>query len=506
MRQTLIALVVVALVVVLAVGSGMVLYMATRDSQRQGGLRADSSPITASPNPDASDVDESSDTSGSPDDVSNEGGDDEDEPEAHPVRIYGTVTVAATGAPVAGATILSPDGGYEEEAPEDSGEEVSSIVTGIKAVMDAFSEETLEVQTDDSGAYELTVSSEGATLLCSAQGFASAQFDFYDPELTEKRLDFRLVPEATLSGRVMDDQGKGVGGVLIYMEDIRSYDDVPGFGWGGPYEELVSSEDGSYSVVGLPPGNYQLSADAETAGFIVDEQNCPILNVREGEHVAGVDIHLTRAGTVTGTVRDSKGNPIFEASITAVFEQGPASPISWIYSDYAYGSSEADGTFEVRAIRLDRKFHLLVEHAEFVDATTEPMTLSSATPSMSVDVVLDTGSQVSGMAVDSQGNPAAEAYIYLTASEEVVANSERGMGWSGYSEDGPFTVEHVPPGTYELHGSTTPMTVEVRAGEDVSGLRVVMEETAVEEPQPELTGVVLGSDGEPQADVDVELW
>ncbi|MCC6694595.1 MAG: carboxypeptidase regulatory-like domain-containing protein [Candidatus Hydrogenedentes bacterium] len=504
MRQTLIALVVVALVVVLAVGAGVALYMATRDSQRHGGLRAGSSPLSASPTPGTEGL---SDTDLSSNDVNDEGSADEDEPEAHPVRIYGTVTVAATGAPVAGATILSPDGGYEEESPEDTGEEVSSIVTGIKAVMEAFSEDTLEVKTDDSGAYELTASSEGATLLCTAQGFASAQFDFYDPELTEKRLDFRLVPEATLSGRVVDEQGKGVGGVLIYMEDVRSWDDVPGFGWGGPYDELASEEDGSYSVVGLPPGNYQLSADAEAAGYIVDEQNCPILNVREGEHVAGVDILLTPAGTVTGTVRDSRGNPVFEASVTAVFEPEPASPISWIYSDYAYGSSEVDGTFEVRAIRFDREFHLLVEHEDFSDARTEPMTLSPASPSASLNVVLLTGSQISGKVVNTEGNTPEQGNLYLAVAKGVAVRSGGWMYWPEYQEVGSFTIAHVPPGTYQLHGGTTPMTLEVRAGEDISGLRVVVKEVAEdEEPQPELTGVVLGSDGEPRPDVDVELW
>jgi len=187
------------------------------------------------------------------------------------------------------------------------------------------------------------------------------------------RLNVTLVPAGTVAGRVIDPDGKPVGGSEVTLEAYGGFtassvttEPVGGVGArlelvGSSFSQTVTSgADGAFRFSGISPGSYRLSADppaglkppAPRAGqalgwvraFFPDSSSSEI-DITAGLQLAGQDIHLRPVPVyqVRGVVRGPQGAPAARVQLRIVPDHGPRPrEIATV--------SKADGTFFFSAV------------------------------------------------------------------------------------------------------------------------------------------------------------
>jgi hypothetical protein len=126
---------------------------------------------------------------------------------------------------------------------------------------------------DAHGRFAVTVPSAGAwRLTANARGFVSAAYDQHEQfssaivltaDAPMKEIEFRLSPEATITGVVLDEAGETVRNAQIMLQS------VPARTPGGPepaaaMRGVTGTDDrGRYELANLAPGDYRLSVTAQ---------------------------------------------------------------------------------------------------------------------------------------------------------------------------------------------------------------------------------------------------
>ncbi|WP_396127130.1 carboxypeptidase-like regulatory domain-containing protein [Edaphobacter bradus] len=136
-----------------------------------------------------------------------------------------------------------------------------------------FSNQSGGVDADDRGRFSITVSSAGAWhLTATAPGYATQVYEEHEGfssavVLTDRApatdLTFRLSPEASVSGTVLDDAGEAVrnASVSLLMVPPPSPDNTPDT---MSVHGVTQTDDrGYYEFANLPQGNYRISVDAK---------------------------------------------------------------------------------------------------------------------------------------------------------------------------------------------------------------------------------------------------
>ena len=181
------------------------------------------------------------------------------------------------------------------------------------------------VKTDDNGNFTLMGLPSGIIEIHSddTQGYINDMDRTVTVSISETLTGFNysLRRGATISGRVTDvDTGLPISGLSIRTEDDRG-------GTGGSFD---SGRDGRYTIVGLSPGVYVVTAEGETKGYIrelYDDkyawEDAARVTVKGAEVVEGIDFDLKRGATVSGTVVDAEtGLPIANMDIKATLADG----------------------------------------------------------------------------------------------------------------------------------------------------------------------------------------
>ncbi len=112
------------------------------------------------------------------------------------------------------------------------------------------------------------------------------------------------VNTADLGGQVLDPQGLAVAGAKVTVKNLAT----------GATRTATSDDTGRYSVVGLPPGRYELTVEAQGLAKLVNPEI--VLTIGQS---AGFDAHMKlQAGAETVTVTES--TELIETRRTAVAE------------------------------------------------------------------------------------------------------------------------------------------------------------------------------------------
>jgi protocatechuate 3,4-dioxygenase beta subunit len=140
-------------------------------------------------------------------------------------------------------------------------------------------------------------------------------------------------PTATLQGTVVragTSEGLSKAAVELYSADVGSLSDydfnaaILDFMRGRQKTYTATTDTkGAFSLSGIPPGNYRLSAKRN--GFVraeygqrgLNEQGA-ILRVVAGERLADAKVSMRPAPTISGTVRDENEKPVPFASVQAL--------------------------------------------------------------------------------------------------------------------------------------------------------------------------------------------
>ncbi|MBA3500272.1 MAG: sigma-70 family RNA polymerase sigma factor [Deltaproteobacteria bacterium] len=282
-----------------------------------------------------------------------------------------------------------------------------------------------------------------APLAVRANGYAPAAMMFGtagDPAGPE-RVTIALARGAAINGRVVDDQGKPVGGARVVATSASEPLPVV-----DPRRDgVVASADGKFSIPAVAPGTWRLSA---THGDFAPTTSEPI--VVDGVNArSGVEIKLAAGGVVRGIVKDKEGKPVAAADVRVV-AQGF---VFWRARRQAF--TDADGKFEINGLAR-RAVDVVAQHDAGASAIV-PADLA-AKREHDVALVLDVAGTIAGTVVDAKGAPIGDAQVsadpvWSGGTVDRVQWNVRGVQEAVTDQTGAFKFAGLPDGTYRVRAA-----------------------------------------------------
>jgi hypothetical protein len=311
-----------------------------------------------------------------------------------------------------------------------------------------------------------------------------------------------LGPGVNVSGRVVDDQGRGMLGAEVRAETIVD-DPLP--------ETTRSGPGGTFQLGPLTPGRYRLVARA--TGYLARGPVQVLLAA--GAPAPAQRLELLRGASLRGRIVNASGAPVADAQIrcvangvddlTVLFE-----PLPLAAEAAALGSGAGRALGSTRTVRSDPGGHFLLKdllpgriHLEVTRTPAVPLRSEEwmLGPGQLRDVgglTLRDGLVVRGHVVDDAGTPLAGAHAAVTPQTGIFAETDRGGDFVLSLAPGRYTLTVSAPGfigrslPLALGGSTdaTPPALEVKLTR-ADGL---------------LDGIAKDSGGRPLARARVRAW
>jgi hypothetical protein len=188
------------------------------------------------------------------------------------------------------------------------------------------------------GDYEVNANLLEAYVPALPNGRRSRSITLSDGE-EARDIDFTLARAGVITGRLTAADGGTIIGARVLVKPIDNGGDGSMEWWRLHNRHGVTDDRGVYRIYGLPAGRYRVSADGSDIGpgasrltdrsrrypivyhpNVTDEKQAPIVEVKEGSEVSGININLGRKRAlyeVTGRIIDSEtGKPLSESNAT----------------------------------------------------------------------------------------------------------------------------------------------------------------------------------------------
>ncbi len=229
-----------------------------------------------------------------------------------------------------------------------------------------------------------------------------------------------LTPAASITGRVVDAQGKAVPGATVSLEPPRGGRGRFGAGIAamlrGPRAGATtrSGPDGSFRLDGLAAVSNGAPLIATHAGFAQAER--PGVTLQTGQALAGVVLTLTPGLAVKGRVVDEASQPVAGAEIRVAVSEGRgggrrlARAFGGAAPSAPNAVSSADGTFTVSGL-VAGPYDVTASHDGFSPKTATALPAPAKQSSGWPPLVLARGAAVSGVVHDDQGAPIVGAAV-----------------------------------------------------------------------------------------------
>ena len=264
--------------------------------------------------------------------------------------IRGRVVDAQSGRPISLATLTA-------SAPE-LGSETRTISTN--------SEGRYELRNLPAGRYALSVSRTGYLTLRYGQRRPLEQgsvLQLLDRQIADN-VDFALPRMSVISGRITDEEGEPVAGAAVMAMQVVSFDGgrrlVPAASAGSN----STDEAGQFRIGGLVPGDYLVMADLRETwpgtdagverlfGYATTyfpgttSAGARRVTVGLGAEAANTDFSLLpgRSANVSGTVVDSRGQPVANGMVSLVQSLGWSWRRTWVAPRRADEAVSRSGT------------------------------------------------------------------------------------------------------------------------------------------------------------------
>ena len=231
----------------------------------------------------------------------------------------------------------------------------------------------------------------------------------------------------------------------------NNYDGEGGWGW------AETGPDGTYTLSGLPTGDYRVQADASHQGLTrqfftstLDWELAARVSVTTTETTPNIDFILSSGGSITGVVTDeTTGQPLSGVDVWAdTFlccggGNGARTELDGTYTI----SGLAPGEYRVRAEKHDSSYV-----GEFYASTTAwdqatPVTVMSDSTTPNIDFSLTSGGAISGTVTnEATGQPIANADVWA----DLYDCCGGGGGWTRTEADGTYIIDGLPGGTFRV--------------------------------------------------------
>jgi uncharacterized GH25 family protein len=281
-------------------------------------------------------------------------------PEKKPAAVEGKIVNSLTGEPIRKAeltltTSLMPDGldglgaalglDIDADPPEPKAKEPKKTFTATSDATGKF-----RIENVDPGDYYFKV---------KHAGFVEETYKPTGPNAVEGRLhltsgqelhevEFRLVPQGAVSGKVVDEDGDPVGDAMV---TASKYSFATGRRTLLPADTAQTNDRGEFRLAKLPPGRYYLAADKMAIGLMgatppapkdgspetgyvatyfpqtIDVAQAESTEVKAGADIPGFVIHMqkSRVVRVKGNLVGADGKPIKQAQLMLMSGARPGS-------------------------------------------------------------------------------------------------------------------------------------------------------------------------------------
>ncbi len=283
-------------------------------------------------------------------------------------------------------------------------------------------------------------------------------------------VDFQLQRAEVVEGRVVDAAGAPIAGALLRLrkqEDLRGYIDEDSHPDDpeASTEEATSDEEGAFVLGVSEPGTWYLRA-------VHRDFVSGVLRVAVPQQ--GLRVVL-RAGTgVTGSLVDEAGTPVRAANIHLVPKEKDAD--GWRQKQTA---TDSQGRFTFQGVAEGVYTVGALVYARDGQRSAMSSVEVKGPETVHVQLQLPGGLEVSGVVVDTAGQPIADASVVgmpppeEEASEALQAALERGPAVAKSDKEGRFTLRHLEPGAWRVsarHEHYVPARKD--AARDESNVRV----------------------------------
>ncbi len=243
-------------------------------------------------------------------------------------------------------------------------------------------------------------------------------------------IDFALGTGGSISGFVRDGGGTPIEGATVHAlgESSSEYD--------------TTAADGSYSIVNLAPGSYEV--DVTAAGNAGEYYNnlyaspaAPNVTVTDLTDTPNIDFALGPGGSISGVIEDGSGTPIEYAMVSATTDDHPGGT----------GFTDENGTYVIS--NLPPGSYTVQAYAtgyvwEYYDGVYEEpaapnVAVADLADTPNIDFTLGTGGSISGTVTGSGGTPIAGATVSALGTF---------FGSDTTAADGTYTVTTLAPGSY----------------------------------------------------------
>ena len=253
--------------------------------------------------------------------------------------------------------------------------------------------------------------------------------------------DASLDRSGSVTGVVTDPTGAPIEGAFV---DVSP-------GAEGPSWFAMTDASGSYTVAGVYPGSVvvRVTVDAESdlANEYYDDAYDPAtaaaLVVESGGSLTGIDFQLQVGGSVSGTVTDASGNPVWGAYVSANNAL-----------DFGQTTTARDGTYRITGLAPgqyavsfyvdETVYGLISEQYDNVGFSDPPtlVTVASGTETPNVNAQLAPAGSLSGVIRSADGRVIPNASVY-SCNEAICIFSES-------DDQGEFILTGFPAGEYPI--------------------------------------------------------
>lgn len=289
-------------------------------------------------------------------------------------------------------------------------------------------------------------------------------------------LELVLHGPLNLNGRVLDDQENALANFTV--RGLRQA--KGGFGELAMEERDESFEDtdGSFSLVGLTEGAWEIEIQGE--GFITTEARRVIIPIDET-----LVFSLVRSASISGRVLTPGGTPIANATVTLDAAQATfQSAISQIDHRPKVTSDES-GAFELNNL-APGSTAILAEHDDYCASDPLAFDLVPGVRLDEAELRLRKGGRLTGLVYAKSGEFAAGYLLVLNSPtmEQVFSNT---------NSEGEFEVNNVPPGHWQIVAMNSGSDYSADSDGSNSGLMGALLMSQAEIMDGETTHVIIGA-------------
>jgi protocatechuate 3,4-dioxygenase beta subunit len=348
-----------------------------------------------------------------------------------------------------------------------------------------------------------------------------------------KDLNFKLISQGVITGRVTDADGDPMPGVQVSVMQMYHASGQRGL---SPKGDAQTDDQGSFRIANLSPGPYYLAADdiqsrmreqdyAVRPGRVLNRaSNVPTyypdsveaagataVQIVAGSELRGIDIRMRRERvfSLRGLTIDATTGKPATTNLIAHLKSGSQNG----FGPWPQTSSREDGTFELRNL-LPGEYVLVTSPNNPAGSAygREEVSISDSDVT-GVKLTLAKGATVTGTVKLQGDGPPVHPMIALADLEETLGHSSNAQA----EDDGTFTLHGIMPVKYAAIVDTLPEGVYVKSirfgQQDVTRARLDLTsgvsgtlDILLSPGAAEVSGTVRNKDGVAMTGVEVTLW